>query len=230
MNQPYELTTFSHEINNSLTLIYGQLQYIENTKEELKKDEHWKQMKEDFSSLFDLIRQVLTPSAHAASAAMEPQDLIGVFREVRSSWAYRLNRENIGFYIQANPPGPYYVYGSRSKLLQMFHNLISNGVKAIEQKKGPAKSPNITIHLSQEQGHIVLNISDTGIGMTKEQQTRAFYRGVSFLPKGNGIGLSVVHEIAQEMHIKIHMDSAINQGTTFTLVFPAREHTKQRPV
>lgn len=59
--------------------------------------------------------------------------------------------------------------------------------------------------------------------MTPEQQSRAFYRGVSFQPGGNGIGLSIVRKIAHELHIKIHIDSALNQGTTFTLIFPAYE-------
>lgn len=57
-------------------------------------------------------------------------------------------------------------------------------------KKETCRSPyitHITVHLSKEQGHIVLNLSDTGIGMTTEQQSRAFYRGVSFHPGGNGI-------------------------------------------
>lgn len=85
------------------------------------------------------------------------------------------------------------------------------------------RQPHITVHLSKEQGHIVLNLSDTGIGMTPEQQSRAFYRGVSFQPGGNGIGLSIVRKIAHELHIKIHIDSAPNQGTTFTLIFPAYE-------
>lgn len=229
MNEQYELATFSHEINNSLTLIYSQLQYIEKTTETLKANEDWNRMKEDFSSLFDLIRQVLSPSM-TTSAAMEPQDLVAIFQEVRSSWSYRLKRDNIDFHILADPSESFYIYGSKSKLLQMFHNLISNAVKAIQRKKETGKSPKITVHLSKEQGHIVLNLSDTGIGMTKEQQARAFYRGVSFIPKGNGIGLSVVNEIADELHAKIHMDSAINHGTTFTLVFPAKEHKEALPV
>lgn len=229
MNQSYELATFSHEINNNLTLIYGQLQYIENTNESLKNDENWHKMKDDFSSLFDLIRQVLSPT-DTTSAAVEPQDLIQLFKEIQSSWSYRLNLEHIGFYVHADSPGPYYVYGPKPKLLQMFHNLVSNAVKAIQRKKGAEKAPNITITLNREQGHIVLNLSDTGIGMTKEQQARAFYRGVSFIPQGNGIGLSVVYEIAEELHIRIHMDSAINHGTTFTLVFPSTERVEAMPV
>lgn len=229
MNKSYELATFSHEIKNSLTLIYGQLQYIENTHESLKSDDRWSRMKEDFASLFDLLRQTMSP-ADTTSAAMEPVDLIDLFKEIQSSWSYQINREHIRFRIQTDSSGPYYVYGAKAKLLQMFHNLVSNAVKAIKRKKGANPAPGITVTLSREQGHIVLNLSDTGIGMTKEQQSRAFYRGVSFIPRGNGIGLSVVHEIAEELHIKIHMDSALNHGTTFTLVFPSTERVEALPV
>lgn len=229
MKKSYDLATFLHEISNSLTLIYGQLQYIEETKDILQHDENWKRMKQDFSSLFDFIKQTLS-APDDTSAAMEPLDLISIFEEIRASWSFELAKEGIDLFLHAEPSESYYVYGAKTKLLQMFHNLISNAVKAIQRKKESVTSKNITIHLSKEQGHIVLNLSDTGIGMTKEQQKRAFYRGVSFIPAGNGIGLSVVHEIADELQIKIHMDSAINQGTTFTLIFPAKEHTETTPV
>ena len=181
--------------------------------------------------LFDFINQFLAP-AEESSAAMEPLDLISVISEIRSSWSYYLHKEQIRFFIQADPGTAFYVYGARSKLFQLFHNLISNAVKAIQQKKETSRSPHIThitVHLSKEQGHIVLNLSDTGIGMTTEQQSRAFYRGVSFHPGGNGIGLSVVQNIARDLHIKIHIDSAPNQGTTFTLIFPAYEQQLSCP-
>ena len=50
MNNSQELSTFSHEINNSLTLIYGQIQCIEKTYDTLTGNDHWNRMKDDFSS------------------------------------------------------------------------------------------------------------------------------------------------------------------------------------
>ena len=70
MNDLQELSTFSHEINNSLTLIYGQIQCIEKTYDTLTGNDHWNRMKDDFSSLFDFIHQFLAP-AEESSAAME---------------------------------------------------------------------------------------------------------------------------------------------------------------
>lgn len=83
MNDLQELSTFSHEINNSLTLIYGQIQCIEKTYDTLTRNDHWNRMKDDFSSLFDFIHQFLAP-AEESSAAMEPLDLISVISEIRS--------------------------------------------------------------------------------------------------------------------------------------------------
>lgn len=48
MNDLQELSTFSHEINNSLTLIYGQIQCIEKTYDTLTGNDHWNRMKDDF--------------------------------------------------------------------------------------------------------------------------------------------------------------------------------------
>ena len=73
MNDLQELSTFSHEINNSLTLIYGQIQYIEKTNDILTKNDHWNRMKDDFSSLFGFIHQFLAPEKEI-SAALEPLD------------------------------------------------------------------------------------------------------------------------------------------------------------
>ena len=134
MNNSQELSTFSHEINNSLTLIYGQIQYIEKTNDILTQNEHWNRMKDDFSSLFDFIHQFLAPE-DTTSATIEPLDLINLISELRSSWSYYLHKERIRFFIQADPGTAFYVYGAKSKLFQLFHNLISNAVKAIQQKE-----------------------------------------------------------------------------------------------
>lgn len=224
MKNQNELTTFSHELKNSLTLIYSQLQYIEQTHPDLLKDLHWSGVKDDFSSVFDMVRQMLSPVPDA-SAALEPVDLTALLEEIQYSWSSKFNEYGIVFSVQTEDPAPYYIKGSKTKFIQIFNNLISNGVNAISRKKEPARETLISVHLSREGDFIVCSLSDTGIGMTKEQQARAFYRGVSFVPKGNGIGLSVVSEIARELDISIHMDSALNQGTTFTLIFPGLADT-----
>ena len=182
MKNQNKLTTFSHELKNSLTLIYSQIQYIEQTHPELSQDVYWSGMKADFSSVFDMVRQMLSPVSDA-SATLEPVDLNALLEEIKCSWSLRLNECKIRFSVQTEDSSPYYVKGSKTKYLQIFNNLISNGVNAICRKKEASREPLISVHLSREGDFIVCSLSDTGIGMTKEQQSRAFYRGVSFVPK-----------------------------------------------
>ena len=135
MNKSYELATFSHEIKNSLTLIYGQLQYIENTHESLKSDDRWNRMKEDFASLFDLLRQTMSP-ADTTSAAMEPVDLIDLFKEIQSSWSYQINREHIRFRIL---PVPIMYTGQKRNCCKCFTTWCPMQSRRSNEKKAPIR-------------------------------------------------------------------------------------------
>ncbi|MDD3184953.1 MAG: HAMP domain-containing sensor histidine kinase [Anaerostipes sp.] len=225
MNQNQSFDTFSHEIKNTLTLIYGQLQYIEETNQDLLENKTWMQVKEDFSSLFSYLNHSFTPNTNIA-ATVECIDLVSLLKEVENSWSYQFQIHHIDFQFQNCENQSYYIYGSKTKLKQIFHNLISNALQAIEQKNIKNSPSFIHINLSKEGDYCVCSLSDSGIGMSKNQQERIFYRGVSFRPKGNGIGLHVVKELVSELQAEIHVDSQKNQGSTFTLIFPGIADTK----
>jgi signal transduction histidine kinase len=67
-----------------------------------------------------------------------------------------------------------------------------------------------------------ISITDTGIGMDASQLERIFNRfaRISSDQDGQGLGLAIAESIASFHHIEIQVTSTINQGTTFTLLFP----------
>ena len=105
-------------------------------------------------------------------------------------------------------------------LSHVWVNLFSNAIKFT--KKGGS----ITCRLTTEGDSIVCTVSDSGIGMTEETQSRIFekfYQGdASHSAKGNGIGLNIVYRILTLANGKISVQSEYGKGTTFTVILPKR--------
>jgi signal transduction histidine kinase len=106
--------------------------------------------------------------------------------------------------------------GNQTLIRIMLHNLILNAIKYNIQKGA------ITLKTKAEAGHYLLNISDTGKGMTELQQSKIFERftRIDIEQDGLGLGLAIVDSIAKFHHIEIKVNSKINIGTTFTIWFP----------
>lgn len=114
-----------------------------------------------------------------------------------------------------------HVVGDEMHLRSMINNLIDNAIKY---------SPSvvdITISSRRDNdNHVVLSISDKGIGISKEDQKHIFekfYRvstGDVHNIKGFGIGLNYVSEVVRMHKGTIKVDSELNVGTTFTITLP----------
>ncbi|NCA18428.1 MAG: ATP-binding protein, partial [Actinobacteria bacterium] len=93
----------------------------------------------------------------------------------------------------------------------------------------PAGTP-ITVTLSEKVDAVQIKVSDLGPGLTPEQQTRVFerfYRVDQSRSRngadGSGLGLSIVQAIMDAHQGTVDIESALGQGTSFTLTFPIRE-------
>jgi len=102
----------------------------------------------------------------------------------------------------------------------LLYNLIDNSNKYFVDK------PEILIVTKNTENEIILEISDKGIGISKEDLSRVFdkfYRvptGNIHNVKGYGLGLSYVKDIVDMHHGKLKVTSEINKGTTFIISLP----------
>ncbi|MFD1412409.1 ATP-binding protein [Oceanobacillus jeddahense] len=98
----------------------------------------------------------------------------------------------------------------------MLGNLIDNAIDAVlasEKKR-------ITVMITDVGSEIVIDIEDTGAGMTKEQTEQIFTRGYSSKGENRGYGLFHVYETVKKYHGEMEVTSPAEGGTVFSLYLP----------
>ena len=111
------------------------------------------------------------------------------------------------------------VEGYPTLLRELFHNLIDNALKYT-----PAGG-NVTVTLSQEGGHPICTVADTGIGIPKEHQPHVFERfyrvdkSHSRQTGGTGLGLAIVKHVAEVHHADVKLESEPGKGTKMIVTF-----------
>jgi signal transduction histidine kinase len=108
---------------------------------------------------------------------------------------------------------------------QLWTNLISNAIKYTPS------GGQVIVCLFPEDGIVIAQVSDNGIGIAKEDLPRLFeefYRteqAKAFAQHGTGLGLSIVKQIVEEYGGDISVDSELGKGTQFTVRLPASTRT-----
>lgn len=110
-----------------------------------------------------------------------------------------------------------HISGDETLLIRLLHNLLSNAVR-YNRKDGI-----ISLRLSVADGYAVLAVSDTGIGIRREELDKIwdrFYRAdTSRSTEGTGLGLSMVKWIAEVHGGTVHAESEFQKGSCFTVRF-----------
>jgi histidine kinase len=124
------------------------------------------------------------------------------------------------------------IKGDRNRLEQVFLNLIMNARDAMDEKAelgGHDVEKVLKISSKKEKDQVVVNISDTGLGMSEEVKEKIFEPFYTTKPvgKGTGLGLSISFGIVRDYDGTIDVESEEGRGTTFTIRFPAAEEEGQ---
>lgn len=106
-----------------------------------------------------------------------------------------------------------YVTGNEGKLYQVFSNLITNSIHAIEG------SGEITISTTETKEQVLISIADSGSGISEEVINKIFdpFFTTKEQGKGTGLGLSIVYNIIKDLNGDIEIDSTVGKGTTVTI-------------
>jgi len=219
------LSTVSHELKTPMISVMGYIGLILKEKVGSLTEQQRKFLEISYKNLLKLERNIdnLLDLAEIGiqknSWIFEPIDLVKVIEFSRSTVEPLAKEHEIRLEAQL-PPGPVKIAGIEDKLNQLFDNLFTNAIKYNRQ------GGRICVSLEEDPEFVFTRITDTGVGIShqslQEVFTRHFQEKTKPLgnAKGLGIGLSLVQEIVNLHQGKIHIESELGTGTTFTVMFP----------
>ena len=142
--------------------------------------------------------------------------------EVKQSLREQFSEKNAQLILGELPM----IHANRNHLLQVFQNLITNGLKYNSKEM-----PIIKIACERKEKSFVFSFRDNGIGIKKEYQEKIFEAFQRLHGKdkyeGTGIGLAICKKLVTNYNGEIWVDSQTNEGSTFYISLPA---TSEEPI
>jgi light-regulated signal transduction histidine kinase (bacteriophytochrome) len=223
-----ELTRFiyaaCHDLAAPLRTIVNYLQRLERRmeaplKEDPKAADYLFRAVAASSRLQELIKELGTFSTVSKEA--EPLKAVALLSVVEAAL------ENLGIYIRDTgaivryPKKMPTVIGSQAQLIQLFQNLIGNGIKY----QPPSQTPLIEIDINEMTGAWHITVQDNGIGIDRQHYSQIFemFRRLHSIDEyaGTGMGLAIVKRIVERHHGRVWVNSQPGQGSTFHFTIPA---------
>jgi histidine kinase len=119
------------------------------------------------------------------------------------------------------------ILADKNRLEQIFLNLITNARDAMTARDdGAPRRLRVTSRLRGDK--VLVEFSDTGVGMTEEVKRRIFEPFFTTKPpgEGTGLGLSISYNLVKDFKGTIEVESEPGKGATFRLTFPARRESE----
>jgi signal transduction histidine kinase/DNA-binding response OmpR family regulator/ligand-binding sensor domain-containing protein len=234
----------SHEFRTPLTLIMGPMEQMLTDSQDKNQQKRLSMMLRNSQRLLTLINQLLDLSRFDSGKVKlqtAPRDIVPFLKDIVSSFhpAAQKNRLELGFYSEKESITLYF---DAPKMEDVMYNLLINAFKFTP----PGGKIMVSIFIPQREqkelrdhphkgssipGIVNISVSDTGIGIAKEQLAHIFDRFFQTQGprqealKGAGIGLALIKENVALHHGKIDVHSQEGKGTEFVIRLPmGNEH------
>lgn len=218
----------SHELKTPLTSISGFAEILKNggTDEKTTKD-FANTIYEETQRMISLVNDIIKLSKldeKSISQEKEEINLAELSKEVITPLLPVAEKKNVKIDLEAE--NQVFINGVRSVIFEMIYNLVENAIKYNKNDgKVIVKVSKISENPSSKKQNVVLSVSDTGIGIPKNEQERIFERfyridkSRSKESGGTGLGLSIVKHGAKYHNAKVTLSSQEGKGSTFTIYF-----------
>jgi len=114
------------------------------------------------------------------------------------------------------------------KLNQVFLNIITNGIYAINKKFGGKRGGILEIKTTVDAENAYIFIRDNGIGMSDEVKDKMFepFFTTKEVGEGTGLGMSIVYNTIKKHGGEIKIDSSVGEGVSFLIIIPVNQQVQ----
>ncbi len=218
------ISTVSHELRTPLTAIKEGLDIVlEGIAGRVKKKQRQflDLAKRNVDRLSMLINDVLDFQKLESGRMkfdLSPHKVTDVVREASDTMKLSAEKNNVDLTIKLADDLGEAIF-DRNRIIQVFTNLLSNAIKFTPQ------GGKVSLEVIRQQKEIIITISDTGMGIPKEDLPKIFERFYRVKRQGKeiqgtGLGLPIVAQIISQHSGRILVESELNKGTTFTVHLP----------
>lgn len=231
------LANMSHEIRTPLNGIIGLNDLVLKTSLTEVQHDYLTKTQQSSKALLSVINDILDYSKIEAGKLEFEEKIFSIeslLRNVTNLFEYAISGKLLEMHIDIHPDTPKILKGDFLRVGQIFNNLVGNAIKFTE--KG-----DITLRvkpIAQTDTHVQLqcSITDTGIGMSEEEQAKLFQAfsqtDTSNTRKygGTGLGLTICKQLIELMGGEIWQESVKGSGSTFTFTLQLKKDESQETV
>ncbi|MDR2782933.1 MAG: PAS domain-containing protein [Treponema sp.] len=220
--------TVSHELKTPLTSISGYAELLDSGMvQEGDKAAFIRKIKDESWRLLSLIEDIMLLSrldeGENRSSPFAAVNLAAAAKESAAALTQKASELGVSITVKADDDAANsedtIVNANPSMMAELFFNLIDNAIKY--NKPGGS----VTVEVAESDGLVAASVSDTGLGIPKEAQSRVFERfyrvdkSRSKKTGGTGLGLAIVKHITAAHNAEITLDSREGEGTKITVYF-----------
>jgi PAS domain S-box-containing protein len=221
------LANMSHEIRTPMGAVLGFADLLLESVTAPEAVDAVKTIRRNGQYLLDLINGILDLSkieAGKLTVDREPCSPLEIADEVVALMHVRAEAKSLRLEMKCEGTVPDVIYSDRTRLRQILVNLVGNAIKFTEL--GLVRVIVRGAALAGPLGFLQFDVTDTGIGMSPEHQTRLFQpftqadASTSRRFGGTGLGLTISKRLAEMLGGDIFVRSRLGEGSTFTLALP----------
>jgi signal transduction histidine kinase len=220
----------SHELRTPLTSIIGYVDLIQDETENLTAEQqaHLAVVQRNADRLHDLVGELLLiAEANEGALGLEiaDVDIDELARESVESAQPAASAREIELTFSGD--GRTRIEGDPIRLEQMMANLVTNAIKFTPL------GGRVVVRTAREDGNVLFEVTDTGAGISAEDQPRLFERffrarsAVDQAIRGTGLGLAITKAIVDAHHGSITVESAVGEGSTFRVRLPVTQESSE---